>query len=145
MISRRDDTDVLNILQGGATKKSAIFELPPWGGAGLLICFVARRLCTLSTHHSSRLAYKQTYSRSIDENLNPVLLGLIKNGKELTPKLNNLFALLGSVSIVSWTSITFMDFFEFNFSYFVFAIIYVLLIAFVFLCLFLGRRIKITL
>jgi len=33
----------LTLLQGGATKKSAIFELPPWGGAGLLICFVVRR------------------------------------------------------------------------------------------------------
>ena len=28
MISRRDDEDVLNILRGGATKKSAIFEIP---------------------------------------------------------------------------------------------------------------------
>jgi len=40
MISRRDDEDVLNILQGGATKKSAIFELPCGRGrfAYLLRC-----------------------------------------------------------------------------------------------------------
>jgi len=76
--------------------------------------------------------------------VNDKLMGLIKNGKELAPRLNNLFALLGSISIVSWTGITFMDFFEFNFSYFVFATIYLLLVALVFLCLFLGRRMKIT-
>src|SRR3989344_683937 len=76
--------------------------------------------------------------------VNDKLIGLIKNGKELTPKLNNLFSLLGSISIVSWTSITFMDFFEFDFSYFVFATIYVLLIAFVFLGLLLGRKISVS-
>ncbi|MBI4158539.1 MAG: hypothetical protein HY505_02910 [Candidatus Yanofskybacteria bacterium] len=65
--------------------------------------------------------------------VNDKLIGLVKSGKELAPSLNNLFALLGSISIVSWASITFLDFFEFDFSYFVFAAIYVLLIAFVFL------------
>ncbi len=46
MISRRDDEDVLNILQGGATKKSFIFELPSEGGPIFPIFCVVRRSCT---------------------------------------------------------------------------------------------------
>ena len=43
MISRRDDEDVYNILRGGATKKSAIFELPSEGGPILPTFCVVRR------------------------------------------------------------------------------------------------------
>ena len=46
-ISRRDDEDVLNIPQGGATKKSFIFKLPSEGGSILPIFCVIRRSRTL--------------------------------------------------------------------------------------------------
>lgn len=69
--------------------------------------------------------------------VNDKLIELAKKGKAITPALNNTFSLLGSISIVSWTGITFLDFFEFSFSYFEFLTIYVLIIT---LVLFGARR-----
>lgn len=74
--------------------------------------------------------------------VNDKLIDFAKKGKALTPALNNTFSLLGSISIVSWTSITFLDFFEFNFSYLAFMTLYIFVIIFFFLCLSFARKLN---
>lgn len=74
--------------------------------------------------------------------VNDKLVDLVKKGKALTPVLNNAFSLLGSISIVSWTSIAFLDFFEFDLSYLAFMTLYVSVIIFVFLCLSFARKLN---
>jgi len=67
--------------------------------------------------------------------INDALINLVRRGKEmaLTPRLRRAAQISGAVSIVSWTTVTFLDFFDFNVSLGHFFIFYLAAIFLVFL------------
>lgn len=62
--------------------------------------------------------------------INDKLTSLIKPDKvlQLSPKANLIFGISGSISIVSWLTITFLDYFSFQVSYFTFFAFYIAII-----------------
>lgn len=74
--------------------------------------------------------------------VNDRLIESVQKREKMLPKiLNSLFNIFGSISIISWTSITFLDFFEFDASYFDFLFIYLLAIVFAFFLEYCIRRV----
>lgn len=67
--------------------------------------------------------------------INDALINLVRRGKEmsLTPRLRRVAQISGAVSIVSWTTVTFLDFFDFSVSLGHFFIFYLTAILLVFL------------
>lgn len=67
--------------------------------------------------------------------INDALIGLVRRGRamSLTPGLRRVARISGAISIVSWTTVTFLDFFNFSVSLQYFFIFYAGVIFFVFL------------
>lgn len=102
-------------------------------------------------HLTTQFFFNQTVIAAIILNgaflsgrINEKLISFIYPSRVLNPdkKTEIFFSLAGAVSIVSWTTITFLDFFEFGLSYIGFWLVYLSIIALAFLIQYPLRKIE---